>query len=176
MRTVPLLTTMAILGAGAALARDPVPPQVPEHAAATAGEPAAAGPDDGAATFLIRALPDLGGGPDAADGQRAVLLEELRLAREQETLQVAELTASLAQAASHEERLALQRRIGAVKSAAALQGLTIQLEHARRAGSEPLVQKLEAAIEQFTAPRAAPDKASRTVTEREARPAGGASR
>lgn len=176
MRTVPVITAMAILGAGAALASDPMPPQIPDAKATTAGETAAAGPDDGAPTFVIQAVPELGGGTAATDGQRAALMEDLRLAREQETVQVAELTASLAEAASHEERLAIQRRISAVKSDATLRSLTIQFEHARRAGSQPLAQKLEADIETFTTLRAAPDKATRTVTEREARPAGGASR
>lgn len=177
MRPMHLTTVLALLVAGAALAADPTPPRAPDTPLPAAEEQPAALAPEGAATgaFPLAETPaDAGKG--AASDLRPAMLEELRVAREQEMLRVGELTASLAATSSPEQRLELQRQISTAKSDGILQTMTIQLDYARRAGQQDLAQKLAADIEQFEALRDAPRAPINTDSVRDRQASGGAAR
>jgi hypothetical protein len=169
----PLLTGSAMLLAAAALAADRNPPPPSQQPQVGARAPEATAP--AAADFPLdgQAAP---ADPALATGQSAVLATELSLAREQESVQVAALTAALETARTAAERRDLQLRISQIKNAGQRQALVIQLEHARRAGPETLAQKLETELAGFDALRAAPRAPLLTAAERAARPVGGAAR
>ncbi len=177
MRSMLLTTALALFVAGAALAADPIPPRTPDTPMPAAEEqPARLAPKG--ATTGSSPLDGIPADADkvADDELRPAMLEELRVAREQEMQQVAELTASLTSASSPDQRLELQRQISAAKSDGVLRTMTIQLDYARRSGQQDLAQRLAADIEQFEALRDAPRAPINTDSVRERQTDGGASR
>jgi hypothetical protein len=171
-----LTTVLTLLVAGAAFAADPVPPRAPDTPIPAAeDQPAAFAPEGAGAIIQLESVP-ADADKSAAEALRPAMLEDLRVAREQETRRVAELTASLATASSPEQQLELQRQISEAKSDGMLQTMTIQLDYARRGGQAELAQRLEADIEQFETLRNAPRAPINTDSVRDRQASGGAAR
>jgi hypothetical protein len=174
-----LTTALALFVAGAALAADPTPPRAPDKPIPAAEdqvrEAAAFGPQSAAQAIPLENLP-ADADKSAATDLRPAMLEELRIAREEEVRRVTELTTSLASASSPDRQFELQRQISAAKSDAHLQTMTIQLDYARRGGQQELAQRLEADIAQFETLRDAPRAPISTETVRDSQVSGGAAR
>ncbi len=179
MRPMLLTTALSLFVAGAALAADPTPPRAPDKPVPAAEDQAVETAEFGAQSAAQAISPEnlpVDADKSAATDLRPAMLEELRIAREEEVRRVAELTTSLASASSSDQQLELQRQISAAKSDAFLQTMTIQLDYARRAGQQELAQRLEADIEQFETLRDAPRAPISTETVRDSQASGGAAR
>lgn len=177
MRSLPLLSTAALLLASPALAADRNPPRPPQvdPAAAVAEAPTDLQLDGAATAF------DLPAGQVVADKAagaqlQAAMAAELQQARAQESAQVAELVATLEAAPSDVERVEIQRRIAQAKGDAAARAMTIRINYARAAGLTEQADKMAAELEQYTAQRNAPRTAITTGSERPTPAAGGAAR
>ncbi len=103
------------------------------------------------------------------------MMADLRVLREEESAQVAELVADL-EGATADEHIELQRRIQEIKGDAIQQSMTIQLDYARLGGHDDLAQRLESDIEQYELRRNAPRGTISTDTVRERPAPGGESR
>lgn len=177
MRSIPLLSTAALLLASPALAADRNPPRPPQvDPAAAAVEAPTDLPSDAAATMFE--LPAGQAAADKAAGAQlqAAMAAELQLARAQESAQVAELVATLEAAPSDVERLEIQRRIAQVKGDAAERAMTIRINYARAAGLTEQAAKMTAELEQYTAQRNAPRAPIATGSVPRVPTAGGAAR
>ncbi len=174
MRQMLMTIAIALLIAGTAFAQERAitPPPVVDEATAPAK---AAEFDENSATTTIEALPADADKAAAASNLRPAMLEELRVVREQETTQVAELVAELENASSSQQ-FELQQRISEIKADAIQQSLTIQLEYAQLGGHADLAQRLETDLEQFEAQRNAPRGVINTTTVRDRQVPGGESR
>lgn len=177
MRPIFLTTALALLVAGAALAADPTPPRAPDKPIPAAEDRVTETPELGPES-AAKAMPQedrpAAAQQTAGTDLRPAMLEELRIAREQEMRRVAELATALTSASSPDRLLELQRQISAAKSDAVLQTMSIQLDYARRGGQQELAQRLEADIAQFENLRDAPRAPINTDSVRDRQASGGA--
>ena len=172
MRSLPLITTAALLLPAQVQAADRNPPRPPQVDATAA---VAEAPADLAGEGAVTAF-ELPAGQAAAAQLQAAMAVELQQARTEEGTALAELVAALEAAPSEVERLEIQRRIVKVKGDAAERAMSIRINYARAAGLTEQADRMAGELEQYLAQRNAPRAAITTGTDRRVPAAGGAAR
>ena len=104
---------------------------------------------------------------------RPAMLEELQVARDQNSMQVQQLSEQLGQNTSDSQRMDIQRQISDLKSGMTLKSLTIQLKYARLGGFNEQAEELVTIIEEFETRRDTPRSPINTQTTRDASGRGG---
>ncbi len=179
MRSIHFIIVLALFLTQPALAQEKTPPlpKLSDQSATTTVKtpsvPAKAQTDDGSQIIDLSSDQIIN---SMDNSLRPAMLEELQVAREQNSMQVQQLSEELGQNTSDSQRMDIQRQVSDLKSDMTLQSLTIQLKYARLGGFNEQADELVTIIEEFETRRDTPRSPINTQTTRDASGRGGAVR